>query len=42
METAANEIIEIVNRETKSWDTQAVDLLMTVFHHHDGVFVSWI
>ncbi len=26
------EIVEIVNRETKAWDTQNVDLLMTVFH----------
>jgi len=26
-------IEEIVNRETKAWDTQDVDLLMTVFHH---------
>jgi ketosteroid isomerase-like protein len=26
------EIIEIVNRETKAWDTQDVELLMTVFH----------
>jgi ketosteroid isomerase-like protein len=27
-----SEIEEIVNRETKAWDTQDVDLLMTVFH----------
>lgn len=26
------EIEEIVNRETRAWDTQDVDLLMTVFH----------
>ncbi|MFX1328993.1 MAG: hypothetical protein ACFE91_12780 [Promethearchaeota archaeon] len=26
------EIEEIVNRETMAWDTQNVDLLMTVFH----------
>jgi ketosteroid isomerase-like protein len=26
------EIEEIVNRETKAWDTQDVDLLMTLFH----------
>lgn len=32
METAVAEIEEIVNRETKAWDTQDVDLLMTVFH----------
>ena len=33
MESIVAEIEEIVNRETKSWDTQDVDLLMTVFHH---------
>ena len=27
-----NEIEEIVNRETKAWDTQDVNLLMTIFH----------
>lgn len=27
-----NEIIEIVNRETRAWDTKDVDLLITVFH----------
>jgi len=27
-----NEIEEIVNRETRAWDTQDVDLLMTIFH----------
>ena len=26
------QIEEIVNRETRAWDTQDVDLLMTVFH----------
>ena len=26
------EIEEIVNRETKAWDTKDVDLLMTIFH----------
>jgi ketosteroid isomerase-like protein len=26
------EIEEIVNRETRAWDTQDVDLLMTLFH----------
>lgn len=26
------EIEEIVNRETRAWDTQDVDLLMTIFH----------
>lgn len=26
------EIVEIVNRETRAWDTQDVDLLLTVFH----------
>ena len=27
-----NQIEEIVNRETRAWDTRDVDLLMTVFH----------
>lgn len=27
-----SEIEEIVNRETKAWDTQNVDLLLTIFH----------
>jgi|SRR5579864_3035073 len=27
-----SEIVEIVNRETKAWDTQNVDLLITIFH----------
>jgi hypothetical protein len=27
-----SEITEIVNRETRAWDTQNVDLLMTIFH----------
>jgi ketosteroid isomerase-like protein len=26
------EILEIVNRETRAWDTKDVDLLITVFH----------
>jgi ketosteroid isomerase-like protein len=26
------EIVEIVNRETRAWDAQDVDLLITVFH----------
>jgi ketosteroid isomerase-like protein len=30
--TARAEIEEIVNRETRAWDTQDVDLLMTIFH----------
>ena len=29
---ATEQIEEIVNRETRAWDTQDVDLLMTVFH----------
>ncbi len=33
MESAIDQIEEIVKRETKAWDTQDVDLLMTVFHH---------
>lgn len=32
MDTIMKEIEEIVNRETKAWDTQDVDLLMTIFH----------
>jgi hypothetical protein len=27
------EITEIVNRETRAWDTQDVNLLISVFHH---------
>ncbi len=27
-----DEIEEIVNRETRAWDTQDIDLLMTIFH----------
>lgn len=27
------QIEEIVNRETRAWNTQDVDLLLTVFHH---------
>ncbi|MFZ0951930.1 MAG: hypothetical protein WAN17_06675 [Candidatus Sulfotelmatobacter sp.] len=30
---AEEEIVEIVNRETKAWDSKDVDLLITVFHH---------
>lgn len=32
-DNATQQIEEIVNRETRAWDTQDVDLLMTVFHH---------
>ncbi|MFX0043463.1 MAG: YybH family protein [Candidatus Hodarchaeota archaeon] len=32
MEKVKKEIEEIVNRETKAWDTQDIDLLMTIFH----------
>jgi ketosteroid isomerase-like protein len=32
MDQAASEIEEIVNRETRAWNTQDVDLLMTIFH----------
>ena len=32
MDDTRNQIEEIVNRETRAWDTQDVDLLMTVFH----------
>lgn len=27
-----SEIVEIVNRETRAWDTQDVDLLLSIFH----------
>ncbi len=32
MEEIRKQIEEIVNRETKAWDTQDVNLLMTLFH----------
>jgi ketosteroid isomerase-like protein len=32
MDDVRQQIEEIVNRETRAWDTQDVDLLMTVFH----------
>jgi ketosteroid isomerase-like protein len=32
-EDVRQQIEEIVNRETRAWDTRDVDLLMTVFHH---------
>ena len=32
MNNVRTQIEEIVNRETRAWDTQDVDLLMTVFH----------
>ena len=32
MENIKKEIEEMVTRETKAWDTQDVDLLMTLFH----------
>ena len=32
MESVRSEIEEIVNRETRAWDIQDVDLLLTVFH----------
>jgi hypothetical protein len=33
-EHAEDAIREIVDRETRAWDTRDVDLLMTVFHPH--------
>ena len=33
METVATEIEEIIDRETRAWDTKNVALLLTVFHH---------
>jgi ketosteroid isomerase-like protein len=32
MDDITKDIQEIVNRETKAWDTQDVELLMTIFH----------
>ena len=32
MNSVESEIEEIVNRETRAWDTQDVELLMTLFH----------
>ena len=32
MNSIETEIVEIVNRETRAWDTQDLDLLMTIFH----------
>ncbi len=32
MSNIQQEIEEIVNRETRAWDTQDVELLMTIFH----------
>ena len=32
MDDTRSEIEEIVNRETRAWDTQDADLLLTVFH----------
>ena len=32
MSDASKQIEEMVNRETRAWDTQDVDLLMTIFH----------
>ncbi len=32
MDDVRQQIEEIVNRETRAWDTKDVDLLMTVFH----------
>lgn len=32
MESSRNEIEEMVNRETRAWDTQDVDLFLSLFH----------
>jgi ketosteroid isomerase-like protein len=32
MKNVESEVMEIVNRETKAWDTKDVDLLLSVFH----------
>ena len=33
MNEIRKQIEEIVNRETRAWDTQDADLLMTIFHY---------
>jgi hypothetical protein len=33
MKSVEEEIVEIVNRETRVWDTKEFRLLMTVFHY---------
>jgi hypothetical protein len=32
MKIVEEEIVEIVNRETRAWDTKDIKLLMTIFH----------
>jgi hypothetical protein len=32
MQDKRKQIEEIVNRETRAWDTQDINLLMTIFH----------
>ncbi|NHK31333.1 MAG: nuclear transport factor 2 family protein [Asgard group archaeon] len=32
MNNSRSEIEEIINRETRAWDTQDIELLMTIFH----------
>jgi len=32
MKRIEDEIVEIVNRETRAWDTKDIELLMTIFH----------
>jgi len=39
MDEIRKQIEEIVNRETRAWDTQDVDLLMTIFH--EGMVWPW-
>lgn len=51
MSTVEDQIREIVNRETRAWDTKDVELLLTVFHpdmvwpwpptEHDHDPVDW-
>ena len=38
MNKEESEIQEIINRETKAWNTKDIDLLMTIWHH-DMVFI---
>lgn len=32
MDKVKEDIVEIINRETKAWDTKDVDLLLSIFH----------
>jgi ketosteroid isomerase-like protein len=36
MKNIEEEIVGIVNRETRAWDTKDIKLLMTIFHTEEG------